>query len=151
MKKKWKIIWSAFIAAILFMMGMVIVFPEKFFPDISSTYAEVIKTNWGIVIPDPDQETTVKNEREFHGDGETITELKYEKPGDIQSIKNLSPSWMNGEEFEKAKKEFPPWISDLIKDADKDAEYFCLQKNEDDDYIIFELKGSNVTIYESYM
>lgn len=79
MKKKWKVIWSACIAAILLVIGTFIFYPEWFFLGTSLTYSEAIQTNWGVAIPNPDQETTIKNERHFHGDGETITKLTYEK------------------------------------------------------------------------
>ncbi|MCP3764407.1 hypothetical protein NLX67_18865 [Domibacillus sp. A3M-37] len=150
MKKKWKIILSAFVVAILFLIGTFIFYPEWFFPGTSSTYAETIETNWGLVIPDPAEETLIKNEREFHGDGETITELHYEKSNDIQSIRNLSNSWISGGKFEVTKKELPNWINDLIKKVEKEANYFYLKKDRND-YIIFELKGNKVTVYESYI
>lgn len=149
--KKWRpFLFSTFSAVILLIIGTFIFYPERFFPDASLTYAESIKTNWGLTIPDPDQETTIKNERFAHGDGETITELYYEKSTDLQSIKNLSNSWMTGKEFEEKKKDLPPWIDDLIKEVNSETSYFYFKKDHND-YLILELRGNNVTVYESYI
>lgn len=153
MKKNWIAVIFVVVGTIVFFLYLYPVFLISniiFSSDTPPTYAEVIEKNWGLVIPDPDEETLIKNEREFHGDGETITELHYEKSNDIQSVKNLSDSWMSGEKFEATKKVLPNWINDLIKKVDKEANYFYLKKDRSD-YIIFEMKGHQVTIYESYI
>ena len=145
MKKKWKIIISLVIIAVLLIIGYVMTFPKWLFP----TYIETIESNWDISLPNPDSKKYILDSRGgFHGDGDAITELQYNHATDIQHIKGLTDKWVSGEKFEI--KKFPTWVQDLIKNIDKDAWYFYLQESKSD-YIIFELKGNKLIIYESYL
>ena len=139
-------IFLIIIMCFILMIGYVFIFPEKFFE--SPTFLETIEANWGLSLPNPDKELYLMSSRDgSHGDGDAIHELYYNNSADIEQIKALSNEWISDEEFDKGI--FPEWVRSLIK-IDKDASYFYLQKYESD-YIIFELKGNKLKIYESYM
>ncbi|MEK4029453.1 hypothetical protein MKZ02_13075 [Pseudobacillus sp. FSL P4-0506] len=150
MKKKWRAVFFTFTGGFLLIIGAILVFPEWVFPELSPTYVQTLETNWGLLLPPPNKERVIKNTREFHGDGDAITELQYQQASDIQSIKHLSASWISGKKFKELKNQFPVWVSDLLTEVDNEAIYFYLRK-AGSDYIVFELKGNKVTIYESYI
>lgn len=134
--------------AVYILAGLFPFLKDVFFQE-PVTYAESIDMKWQLTIPDPDKEKIILNNRTFHGDGETVTELHYANMQDIQLIKSLSSSWVNGEEFAAIKKEFPHLAADLI-DVDKEADYFYVVKNGHD-YLVFEVQDHDVTVYESYV
>lgn len=137
------------IVVFIVVIGYIMAFPERLFPNLYPTYIETIESNWNLSLPIPDSENTIYNARDgSHGDGDAITELQYNDGTDIERIKGLSNDWVSGEEFKIS--EFPTWVQDLIKNIDNDASYFFLQ-DDGFDYIIFELKGNKLTIYESYI
>lgn len=149
MDQKWKIIISTIVVVCLFMLGGFIVFSNWFFSNLFPAYIETIELNWDVSLPPPNHKKTIESPRGgFHGDGDAITELQYDQAKDIENIKELSDSWINGKMLEAAL--FPDRIGELLSDVDHEAEYFYLKKNGTD-YIIFELKGKKLTIYESYL
>ena len=141
-------IFFIIIMSFILMIGYVFLFPEKVFKFEFPTYLESVEGNWGLSLPVPDKEVSLFSSRSGpHGEGDAIHELYYNNSADIEKIKALSNEWIIGEEFDK--EIFPEWVRILIK-IDKDASYFYLQEYESD-YIIFELKGNKLKIYESYM
>lgn len=148
MKKKWKIIFPI---VVIMLIAYIMTFPKWLFPHLYPTYIETIERNWGISLPEPDNKETFYNTRGgLFGDGEAITVLVYKQSSDIQYIKDISDSWVSGEEFIE---EIPSWmrnsVQDIMKEIDNDAKYFYLRKDLTD-YVIFKLKGNELTIYESY-
>lgn len=134
----------------LIIASVIIVFPNKFFPNLFPTYIQTIKANWGISLPKPTHITTIKNSRGgMQGDGTAITELQYKNQNDIQSIKNSSNSWVNFDTFIKEKNKFNPPMQKLLNNIDKNARYFYLKKNGTD-YVVFQLQGHTLIVYESY-
>lgn len=118
----------------------------------SSTYVGTIKSNWAVTLPKPDHETTIMNTRGgIQGDGDAITELQYKSQSDIKQIKSLSKSWMDGKAFAIEEKSFPNQIKNVIKHVDTKAEYFYLTGPFASNYVVFELKGHRLTVYESYL
>jgi len=116
-----------------------------------STYAYSVQVNWGVSLPKPDHETTIMSSRGgMQGDGDAITQLQYNSQADIRRVEVLSIDWVDGKTFAKEEQSFTGPIQNLIKDVDPQARYFYLEKNGSD-YIVFELKGHAVTVYESYL
>ena len=151
MKKKWRLILSSLIVGVILIVGYLIMNPEKWLPSLYRTYIETIELNWDVTLPIPVSEKDIYSSRNgSHGDGDAITELLYDVPMDIQKIKDLSNSWVSGEELRI--NEFPNWVQDLLRteSIDKDADYFFIQKDSRD-FIIFKLNGNKLTIYESYI
>lgn len=158
MKKKVITIFPIIIVGVILIIGYLIMNQERWLPILSPslysilypTYIKTIETNWDITLPIPESEKNIYSNRGFHGDGDAITELLYENAADIQKIKDLSNSWVSGEEFNI--NEFPSWVQDLMKmeSIDMGAHYLFLQKNSSD-FIIFKFNGTKLTIYESYI
>lgn len=116
-----------------------------------STYIGTVKTNWGVSLPKPDHQTTIMSNRGgIQGDGDAVTELQYNSQSDITKIKSLSKNWTDGTTFEKEEKTISENIGDVIKHVDPKAKYFYLRKNNSLDFVVFELNGYTLTVYESY-
>ncbi|QQE78580.1 hypothetical protein [Alicyclobacillus sp. SO9] len=116
------------------------------------TYVYSVKANWGVSLPKPDSETTIMSTRGgIQGDGNAITKLKYRSQSDINQIKSLSPSWMNAKTFAIEEKSYPNQIQNVITHVYTTAKYFYLSKPSLSNYIVFELKGHTLTVYESYL
>ncbi|MGE7604674.1 hypothetical protein ACQKL5_19725 [Peribacillus sp. NPDC097675] len=141
-------IFTTIIVGVLLILGSIIMLPERWAPSLYPTYIETIEANWNLSLPIPDSEKDIYSSRvDFHGDGEAITELLYDKPMDIQKIKDLSNNWVSGEEFNIT--ELPTGVQELIREIDKSSSYFYLQDSYN--FIFFELNGNKLTIYESYI
>ncbi|MGN7477256.1 hypothetical protein ACTHOQ_05315 [Solibacillus silvestris] len=142
-------IFMVVIMGFILVAGYVLTFPQWLFPGLYPTFVETIESNWGLSLPPPEKEVDIYNDRGgFHGDGDAITELYYNNESDVELIKALSKEWVSGEKFET--ESLPERVLSLIKETDKDASYFFLQESGFD-YIILELKGNKVTIFESYI
>ena len=154
MKKNWRMIFSTIVLGVILIIGYLIMNPDRWlpsiYPSLFPTYIDTIEANWNVTLPIPNSEKNIYSNRGSHGDGDAITELLYEIPTDIQKIKDLSNSWVIGEELRI--NEFPNWVQDLMRteSIDMDADYFFLQRDSRD-FIIFKLNGNKLTIYESYI
>lgn len=107
--------------------------------------------NWGVSLPKPNRETTMMSTRGgIQGDGNAITELQYNSESDIKQIESLSSAWIDGKTFATEEKSFGGQIQHVIKHINTQAEYFYLTKYGSD-FVVFELKGHTLTVYESYI
>lgn len=129
-------------------IGSVVLFPEKFFPSLIPTYLETVQTNWKLTLPNPDKTVYLLDNREGpHGDGEAITELYYTNPNDLETIKALSPNWVDGEHFDTSK--LPEDVRDLLGEVDDEAQYILLY--EDLNHLILKLEEGKLTLIESFI
>ena len=129
-------------------IGSVVLFPEKFFPSLFPTYLETVQTNWNLTLPTPDKTVYVLDTRGGpHGDGEAITELYYTNPNDLETIKALSPNWVDGEHFDTSK--LPEDVRDLLGEVDDEAQYILF--HEDLDHLILKLEEGKLTLIESFI
>ncbi|KAA0548394.1 hypothetical protein FZW96_07405 [Bacillus sp. BGMRC 2118] len=119
-----------------------------FWPQLFPSYERSIHDHWEITIPETNEEEILQSIQGNRKEGEAMHTLEYGNEGEIEKLKELPVNWVSADVI--GKETFPPRIQKMIPTFNPNSTYAYVMK-DGHDYLILELTGKRVTVYESYV